>query len=124
LASDRDLRTTAIRIFVEGQMSASLTGLPTAAAETAPPPLAAAPLPPISVGAEADSASQMIVSTTVTEVSPPGYTQTVTTQANGITTTVITNEVGAVVSTSTSHTAAVGTPSGVSAAEGGISVWA
>jgi hypothetical protein len=113
-------------MIAEEEMSVNLNGLAatTDVAASAAAAPATAPAPPTPVGTLADSASQMIVSTTVTEISPPGYTQTVTTRADGVVTTTITNEVGAVVSTTTSHTAAVGTQSGVSASASGVSVWA
>jgi hypothetical protein len=113
-------------------MNASLTGL--ASTTTALPASAhgptrtastqaiAAAAPPNPVGANANPAADMVVSTAVTAVSPPGYTQTVTTRADGVVTTTITNDVGAVMSTTTSHTASVGTATGVSASS--VSLWA
>lgn len=80
------------------------------------------PQPPAPVGAASDPAAQMIVSQTVTQISPPGFTQTVTTHANGVVTTVITNEVGSVVKTSTAHTAEVGSAAGVAASA--VDLWA
>lgn len=115
-------------------MSVSSTSLPPGITppEAAPKPAAAtaalpsqpqpAPEPPTPVGAGTDPAAQMVVAQTVTEISPPGFTQTVTTHANGTVTTVITNEVGSVVQSTTSHTASVGTAAGVAATT--VDVWA
>ncbi|HTI02269.1 MAG TPA: hypothetical protein VL752_15065 [Acidisoma sp.] len=117
-------------------MSLSSTSLPPSvtAAEAAPRPAAnlaaaalqtqpePAPQPPTPVGAATDPPAQMVVAQTVTEISPPGFTQTVTTHANGIVTTVITNEVGSVVQSTTSHTASVGTAAGVAATT--VDTWA
>jgi hypothetical protein len=44
-----------------------------------------------------------VLSVVVTSISPPGYTQTVTTEANGTVTTVITNASGEVVQTTTAQ---------------------
>lgn len=87
-----------------------------------PPQLPPGPQPPTRVGAGVNPAAQMVVAQTVTEISPPGFVQTVTTHANGIVNTVITNSVGSVVQSTTSHTATVGTTAGVAATT--VDIWA
>jgi hypothetical protein len=61
-----------------------------------------------------------VVSTIDTPIAPPGYTETVTTQADGAVTTVITNPAGAAVETSVT----TATMAGPAVSGSSVNIWA